>query len=291
MVWLFVLLLAPQFDTTFREGLLALNRNDLPTAESRLEAASKIEPQNARVWLALAQTYWKLHKPAQTALHNAETYGASDTFVMGALPTVYFEIAQEDLGRQDFAAALRTLDGGRKRFPDNAQLALAAGVACYGLRRFPEAIDAFLRTTELDPTVEQPYVFLGRMLDQAEGRLPRIAALFEAFAKRAPDNYLSTYLYGKALALAGRPADAEPLLRRSIASNGAFSESHFELGVLLADRRHWQDAAAELRRAAELDPSDAATHYHLARVYDRLGKSTEAQAERALHARLTAGIK
>jgi tetratricopeptide (TPR) repeat protein len=294
MVWLYVVLFTGQFDTTFREGLIALNQNNLPVAESRLESASQIEPRNARVWLALAQTYWKLHKPVQTALHNAESFGASDSVVMSALPTLYFEIAQEDLNRQDFVAALAIVDGAIGKFPDNAQLQLAAGVSYYGLRRFPEAIDAFLRTTALDPSVEQPYVFLGRMLDQAEDRLPRILTVFAAFEKSPPESYLAPFLSGKALALGSRPADAEAKLRRSIALNDAFWESHFELGALLSSQRRWEAAAAEMRRAADLNPNDAATHYHLARLYDRLGKPAEAQAERDLHARLAAsapGIK
>jgi tetratricopeptide (TPR) repeat protein len=286
MVWLYVVLFAGQFDTTFREGLIALSENNLPVAESRLESASRLAPQNPRVWLALAQTYWKLHKPAQAALRNAETYGGSDAVVLSALPTLYFEIAQEDLNHQDFAAALAILDAAIKKFPENAQLQLAAGVSYYGLRRFPEAIDAFLRTISLDPSVEQPYVFLGRMLDQAEDRLPRILTAFSAFEKSAPQGYLAPFLTGKALALGNRPADAEAKLRRSIALNDAFSESHFELGVLLSSQRRWEGAAAEMRRAAELNPKDAATHYHLARLYDRLGKPAEAQAERDLHARL-----
>ena len=64
MVWLFLVLFAGQFESTFHAGLTALNNNNLALAESRLEAASQLEPRNARVWLALAQTYWKLRKAA-----------------------------------------------------------------------------------------------------------------------------------------------------------------------------------------------------------------------------------
>jgi tetratricopeptide (TPR) repeat protein len=303
MVLLFVFLFALQsdFPSTFREGLIALNQNNLPVAESRLTAAAQLEPRNPRVWIALAQTFWKERKPleAETAVHNAEANAGDDAvarstiglFYKDAGEPFYFEAAQAHLERQDFSAALKTLDTGRKQFPASAQLELAAGVTYYGLRRFSEAIDAFLRTVSLDPSVEQPYVFLGRMLDQAEDRLPRITAVFAAFAKNAPENYLGSFLYGKALALGGRPGEAESELRRSIARNDAFWEPHFELGSLLAARREWEAAAIEMRRAAALNPADAATHYHLARLYDRLGKPAEAQAERDLHARLTAGAK
>ena len=57
MLWLVLLFFAGQFDLVFRAGLVALNNNDLVLAESQLESASKLQPRNPKVWLALAQTY------------------------------------------------------------------------------------------------------------------------------------------------------------------------------------------------------------------------------------------
>jgi hypothetical protein len=76
-------------------------------------------------------------------------------------------------------------------------------------------------------------------------------------------------------------------LRKSIAVNDDFWESHFELGGVLEARRDFAGAARESRRAAELNPKNPGVHYRLARVYDRLGKTDEAKAEHALHERLT----
>src|SRR6202021_2667153 len=83
-----------------------------------------------------------------------------------------FEEAQAYLHRQKFAEALKILQPARERCDKSAQIELATGVALYGLRRFPETIDSFLRTIQLAPDVEQPYVFLGRMIDQAEDKMP-----------------------------------------------------------------------------------------------------------------------
>jgi tetratricopeptide (TPR) repeat protein len=378
MPWLVLLFFAGQFDVVFRAGLVALNNNDLALAESQLESASKLQPRDAHVWLALAQTYSKLHKlpAAQTAAQKAEAlatepaileglalyyseaanYGkaaelearyaetapeavprAVDLYLRAGKPKpaieltrkalqaddraelrdllgkayqadgdlghaipefqaaiqknrydegFYFDLAQAQLQQQNFAAALETLDNGRKYFDKSAQLELAAGVAYYGLRRFPEAIDAFLRTIALDPAIERPYVFLGRMLDQAEDKLPKITEAFAAFAKNTSGNYLSSFLYGKAVAVED-PARAERLLRESMASNGQFWESHFELSALLEQRGAVDEAAQEIRRSIELNPKDPAAHYRLARLYDRLGKTAEARTERELHAKLS----
>jgi tetratricopeptide (TPR) repeat protein len=311
---LFLLFFAGQFDTAFRSGLVALNEGNLNVAEAQLQAASQLEPKDARVWLALARTYWRLHKlpAAQSAAATAEGLASNATVLHGLAvyysetrnpnkaislfraairgdPFVegyYFDLAQFLMRQQNFAAVLETLQPARQKFDKSAQLEVAAGVAYYGLRRFPEAIDAFLRTVRLDPGVEQPYVFLGRMLDQAEDKLPQITAVFAAFAKASPDHYLSSFLYAKSLRLED-PDRAEALLRKSIAQNREFWESHLELGVLLDEKRQFEEAAREIRRSIELNSADPAAHYRLARLYDRLGKPAEARAERERHARLS----
>ena len=382
MLWLALLFFADPFDGAFRAGLTALNDGNLALAESQLESASKLQPGNAKVWLALAQTYWKLNKQeaSQSAAKKAEAFAkepavfqalafyysetsnfakaadletryaksepqgypsAVELYLRAGQPkraievahhglmaqdradlhhllgkayeaggetatalteyraaierskyeeSFYFDLAQLQLKQQSFAPALETLDDGRKYFDKSPQLELAAGVAYYGLRRFPEAIEAFLHTIQLDPSVEQPYVFLGRMLDQAEDKLPKITQVFAKFQKAAPDNYLSSFLYGKALAVQN-PDQAESLLRASITKNGQFWESHFELSALLEQQGKLDQAAREIRRSVELNPNDAASHYRLARLYDRLGKTKEAQSERDLHAKLTAGAR
>src|ERR1017187_2297416 len=147
-----------------------------------------------------------------------------------------FDLGQMQLRRGDFAGATATLEKACQRFPDSAQLQLAYGVAAYGQRRFADAIDAFLRVTTIDGAVEQPYVFLARILAQAGDRLPQVVAAFAAWTKAEPGNYLAVCLHAKALgAAAGDAAEIEAALRRSIQLNDGYWESHFELGVLRSE--------------------------------------------------------
>jgi Flp pilus assembly protein TadD len=81
-------------------------------------------------------------------------------------------------------------------------------------------------------------------------------------------------------------ARAEELLKKSIALESSNWEAHYELGVLLAAKRNYRDAATELSQASELDPKQPMPHYHLARVYDRLGDAERAKAEREKHQEL-----
>ena len=379
-------LAAQSFDDSLRRGLLALSNDDLAQARQSLENASRLQPDNATVWAALAQTYLRAKDaaladeaagraarlaPADSPVKHALAMFYSETgdlakaadaerqyaagksadreaaaraadlslragepqqaiqwataaLAKGASPALHhllgqayaaanqpdpalrelraavesdprveqfvFDLGQMQLRAADFTGALATFDQGRQRFPASAQLELAYGVAFYGQRRFAEAIDSFLRVVGLDASVEQPYVFLARLLDHAEDRLPRIVAAYAAWEKAEPANPLPPCLYAKALGAAGDdPARIEAELRHSIELNDRYWESHFELGVLLEKKGEWRTAAAELKRSIELNPKHAPAHFQLARAYDKLGQRESAEAERAEHERLTAG--
>ena len=201
----------------------------------------------------------------------------------------YFDLAQVLLIHQSFEPAIALLEGSRKFFAKNAQLELALGVAYYGQRRFSQAVDSFLRVIEIAPEVEQPYLFLGRIIDQAGDRLPEVEKRFAAYAKANPKNAASQFLYAKAIgASSGDAATVEALLRKSITLDGKNWESHLELGGVLDKRRAYEEAAKEFQRSIELNQKASAPHYRLARVYDRLGKKSEADAERERHAVLVA---
>ncbi len=206
----------------------------------------------------------------------------------------HFQLAQVFLKQQDFPSAVRVLENARKIFDKSAQIELALGVAYYGERKFAEAVDEFLRTIRLAPEVPQPYVFLGRILDHANERLPEVTARFAEFEARNPGSYLGYLLHAKALVAQlpamGFPAEAQTafdLVQKSLARKEDEAEAHYLAGVLLDRRREFQQAAAELERSIQLNAKDPAAHYRLALVYERLGRKAEAEQQRALHEKLS----
>ncbi len=203
---------------------------------------------------------------------------------------IAFDYAHALLEKSDFSPAADVLQPASQANPHDAQLMLALGVARYGQRRFEEAIMAFLKTIAINPDIPQPYAFLGRVLEQAGDHLPAITADYQAWYQKYPRRFEPAYLLAKAkIAGGGDPAEAEKLLRQSIAEKGDYWASHFELGQLLAKQHKYPEAAAELERAVALNPKEAMPHYHLARVYERMGQADKAKRERAIHAQLTAG--
>jgi tetratricopeptide (TPR) repeat protein len=200
---------------------------------------------------------------------------------------LYFAAARPLLDAQKFTEAGVILKEGVTQLPDSAQLQLALGVTDYGLRRFDDAAEAFLRTIEIAPETEQPYEFLGKILDQIPHRLGPVTARFAEFESAHPASAMGYLLHAKALdAQSLKPETALQLLEKSIAIDGRDASAHFEMGSVLDRLQRFPEATAEFARAAELAPSDAAAHYRLARDYDRIGQHEAAQAERERHAQL-----
>jgi len=367
------------FDAKFVAGLKALNNLDLPAAQAGLEAAAKLQPSNARVWVALAQTYLREGKTAlaSDAAVKAERFGPNDLVVLHLLATFYaevnkfaragdiealcaandkqdsaaparamsdylqgdqpkkaiaiglatadwqqradirnllgkayeadgqilktipelqeairlkpdedayyFDLVQVLVAHYNFPTAIQIGEAAQKRFPSSAKIALLTGVAYYGQSQPDAAVDAFLRSTTLDPSDERAYLFLSKLMDQAADKLPAIAERFVDFQEKNPQSYLGYFLHAKV-----DPGQAESLLKKSVSLNGDYWESHYDLGIQLAKRGALADAEKEFRRAVELNPKDPAIHYRLFRVLAGLGKTREADAELAVQRHVAA---
>ena len=50
--------------------------------------------------------------------------------------------------------------------------------------------------------------------------------------------------------------------RHTVEIAGDMAEAHYQLGLVLAKRQEWQQAAAEFDRVTELNPSNAYAHYY-----------------------------
>jgi Flp pilus assembly protein TadD len=256
------------------------------------------EPQNAILWAqkALAQgdsadMHHVLGK-AEEATNQAAAALVELRRAVELAPdneAFTFDLGQAQLRLGAFADAVSFFDAARLRFPKSAQIELAYGVAAYGQRKFHDAIAAFLHVTYLDPSIAQPYVFIGKILENAGDLMPEVLSRYAAWATAEPGNYLPWFLHAKALDVSlGDAVQSEAELRRSIRLNPNFWESHLELGIVVIERQQWQEAAAELSRAIALDPKKTAPHFQLARVYNHLGKREQAQAELAEFKRLSA---
>jgi tetratricopeptide (TPR) repeat protein len=219
------------------------------------------------------------HLPAQAVTDLQEAIRKSPE-----VESNYTDLGNVLLRTQNFNEAVLVLQAARSRFPQSAQAALSLGVAHYGLRRFPEAVAAFLEAGALDGAAEQPILFLSRMPEHWGDRKPDVIALFAAYAKAHPRSALARFALGRATCDAAE-------LGSAIKLNPKMAEAHLELGALLEGRRDFAGAIAALSRAAALTPRNPVPHYRLSRLYARTGDRSRAESERALHEKLAADEK
>ncbi len=269
-------------DAEARVAGLYLNAGDLAKALPAAQKAVDTHP-SAAAEDVLGRVFIALGKNAEGETHLSAAWAGAKPD-----PAVAFDYVRVLLSRQDFDDAAEVLTTALSAHPDDAQLVLALGVARYGQRRFEEAITTFLKVIRIDPQIEQPYVFLGKMLDQAGDHLTEITADYEKWLAQNPKNPEALLLLAKArLAANSKDESAEGLLRKSIVLGDGNWEAHYELGVLLESKRDFGEAEQQLKRSIEIEPKQAMPHYHLARVYDRLGNAEGAKAERETHQKLT----
>ncbi|CAO3440659.1 O-linked N-acetylglucosamine transferase, SPINDLY family protein [Azospirillum endophyticum] len=146
----------------------------------------------------------------------------------------------------------------------------------------------------------------------AAGDLHQAAAIAQALLDAMPGEPEALFILGSAVALSGRPADAIPLIRRSIAAGGAtperlynlglalhqtgdlaqaertffaallraphFAEAYNSLGVTLAARGSGEDAAAAFGRASEERPDWIEARLNLGAVLSGQGQPQAAFA-------------
>ena len=205
-----------------------------------------------------------------------------------------FDLAQFLLRSGDFATATTVLQDALVKWPKSAQIQLALGVSYYCTVRYDDAVRAFLRTMELAPDVEQPYLFLGKMLSHATLHLKEIANACAASERVSPANPYAPLLHAEVLLAQPRTtgesdktdAAATRLLEKSIALKGDSAEAYFVLGSLMDTDGNYSKAVSILEKCVQLKPDDPVARYRLGRLYARLGKRNQADAEFAEQAKL-----
>jgi tetratricopeptide (TPR) repeat protein len=83
------------------------------------------------------------------------------------------------------------------------------------------------------------------------------------------------------------PDQALALLRRAIGAKNDVRIAYVDLGAVLTQQKHYEEAVTALRRAVELDPAQPDAHYRLGRAYQAMGNSAESQKEFARVRELT----
>lgn len=132
--------------------------------------------------------------------------------------------------------------------------------------RYAEVVAAV--APEVDPAV----LYVAAQSHQRLKALDQALALYDRLSRRGEDDPW------RFIALSGRDlleGDLETSLasaRRAVMLSDVLAEAHYQLGLVLAQRMAWRDAAAAFDRASDVAPSHAYAHYYAGLMHSRSGR-------------------
>ncbi|HEX4486170.1 MAG TPA: tetratricopeptide repeat protein [Terriglobales bacterium] len=198
----------------------------------------------------------------------------------------YFEWGAELLLHRAILPAIEVFTKGSAAHPKSARMLAGLGAALYASGRYDEAAARLCAASDLKPSDELPYLFLGKMEKAVKVPLPCGDAKLARFAGEQPGNALANYYYAVALLKRGDAPQAESLLTKAVALDPKCGDAYFQLGTLYAARGEMPGAIDAYQKAIAASPELGEAHYRLGQAYKRSGDVARAEQELAAYAQL-----
>ena len=204
-----------------------------------------------------------------------------------------FDWGGELLLHRTLDPAVQVFEQAVQRYPNSPRLMVGLGMAYYARGNYDDAVKAFLKGADLDPTDARCYKFLSRAYDSSPSQADEVIERFRRYAELQPSNGQAQYYYAMSLWKGKRAQDTgfdlkqiEALLARAIAADPKLAEAHLQMGNVNSDQGRFAEAIPEYRRALELNRDLADAHYRLGQALARTGQKDKAQDEFAVYQRL-----
>jgi Flp pilus assembly protein TadD len=175
--------------------------------------------------------------------------------------------------------------------PGNALYWYYLGRTKYSENRFQEAVDAFRKCLTLHPRDVRAEYNLGLSYagldrnDDARNAYQTAIAWQENALQLDPQPYLDL---GMLLRQQGHPEEALPDLQKAAQLDPQNPRAHEELGRAYEQSHDLASAASEFEKAISLAPDISALHFELGRIYQKEGLASRAKEEFARSATLNA---
>jgi tetratricopeptide (TPR) repeat protein len=199
---------------------------------------------------------------------------------LGETPSVHKALGELAITQGRHTDAIQELRAALKLDPGDIGARYRLGVALRRNREFEAAAEAFDQVGEVDR--DYPGLSLERgLLYESSGRSEEALKAYEAALAKAPDDLDLMLRVGCSKVAAGRPDQAEELLRKVLTQRGNSAETNHCYGrALLLRGRDVMQALKRLEQAVELAPNRA--EYHLYMGWAALEAGRIAEAEKAL---------
>ena len=179
--------------------------------------------------------------------------------------------------------AMEVLESVVKREPANWDARYALGRVYYFNQRPDPSCAQFEAIVQAQPANYRAWDNLG-LAREAGGKIPEaIAAHLRAIALVATEHREYDWAHANLAELLMKQDDNRQAFNLAVEAaerNPASARNFYLAGKALVRLEQWAKAERWLKRSGDLDPSYPEPRYLLAQVYRRLGRGTEAEAER-----------
>jgi tetratricopeptide (TPR) repeat protein len=304
---------ATELDTTsanafFNLGAAYMEKHDYGEAIAPLKRALELSPDLAVAhqflgYALLAQGY------ATEAIPHLQRVGALD-----ALGIAQIEVGQLNEAVGSFSAALSkhpndpdlqyylghasgllskdSIDTLLATHPDSARAHQALAENYFVLRQMPQAEKEYLEALRLRPDLPSLHLELGQVYANS-AQWPKAESEFRAEAKLRPGSAEAAYRLGAALLQEGKSHDALLELKRANALKPEMPETLYALGKAASLNGESFIAEQSWLKVIELEKDTslaAQSHFGLASLYRKQGKTAQAQREMQEFQRLQSTI-
>ena len=185
------------------------------------------------------------------------------------------------LGRASGLLAKQSIDTLQAAYPDSARSHQALAENYFVLRQMPQAEKEFLEALRLRPDTPEPHLELG-LVYSGSSQWPKAEAEFRAQSKLQPGNAEAAYRLGSALLQQGKAREARIELQRADRLQPDMPETLYSLGKaasLAGDSAAAEKAWTKLLSIEKGTSLAAQTHFALAGLYRKQGKTADAERE------------
>jgi Flp pilus assembly protein TadD len=200
-------------------------------------------------------------------------------------------LAVEFMRHSNFDAARLVLAQASKLWPTSWRLLLALGMVEHFAGTDEQAEQFLLRAIELAPDPEIALHYFGE-IEVEQAAVPSDAAISQlcAHADKNTQDGKMQYYCGAALFrreyTAGKKNDSEKIIRRlhtATTLQPSDAAAHCQLGKVFRWLERWQEAQKAFEECVRLDPNSDDGHYRLAQIYQRLGDRQRSQQQMELY--------
>lgn len=257
-------------------GLAYFVQQQFEKAATPLRAAVDAAPDELQPNLLLGMTLYGLNR-----------YGEAATYLQVAVSSVPHNVklrttlAQSCLWANRYDCVLRQYAQILRDAPNSAEADILAGEAYDGLNDPDQAIIQFRAAEGIAPHDPNVHFGLGYLLWK-QYKYDAAVVEFNLELKDNPDSARALAYLGDIAIKQNDTKKAEFYLQQATALPEKVRIAYYDLGTLYAGVGKNALALAEFQRAISLAPDQVDAHYHLARLYQTMGKVNQADSELAL---------